>query len=77
MAPKPPSATKSATTLSSNDLPIQNQAARSRSFVKPTFRNAPHYSAEPGNSLTDPNFGLISNTLNDGRTFRLRRRFTF
>jgi len=27
--------------------------------------------AEPGAELTNPNFGVITNTLNDGRTFRL------
>lgn len=51
--------------------------------VKMNFRiesinlsNTPQF-AEPGNSLTDPNFGVITNTLNDGRTFRLQLRFTF
>lgn len=33
--------------------------------------------AEPGLSLTDPNFGAITNTLNDGRTFRLQLRLSF
>ena len=28
--------------------------------------------AEPGFELSNPNFGTITNTLNDGRTFRLR-----
>ena len=31
----------------------------------------------PSNSLTDPKFGLITNTLNDGRTFRVQFRFIF
>src|SRR5262249_57934066 len=29
-------------------------------------------SAEPGADLSNPNFGQITNTLNDGRTFRLQ-----
>ncbi|MBL8173893.1 MAG: hypothetical protein JNK48_04445 [Bryobacterales bacterium] len=37
--------------------------------------NTPQF-AEPGITLTDPNFGVITNTLNDGRTFRLTLRFT-
>ena len=31
--------------------------------------NTPQF-AEPGSRLTDPNFGAITNTLNEGRTFR-------
>ncbi len=38
--------------------------------------NTPQF-AEPGTALTDPNFGVITNTLNDGRTFRLVLRFGF
>jgi hypothetical protein len=38
--------------------------------------NTPQF-AEPGTSLTDPNFGVITNTLNDGRTFRVTLRFGF
>jgi hypothetical protein len=38
--------------------------------------NTPQF-AEPGMSLTDPNFGVITNTLNDGRAFRLQLRFSF
>ncbi len=37
--------------------------------------NTPQF-AEPGITLTDPNFGVITNTLNDGRTFRFSLRFT-
>lgn len=33
------------------------------------FFNTPQF-AEPGFELANPNFGLITNTLNDGRTFR-------
>ena len=39
-------------------------------FNKPQF-------AEPGRALTSPNFGQITNTLNDGRTFRFLLRFAF
>ncbi|MBL8231641.1 MAG: hypothetical protein JNL98_24300, partial [Bryobacterales bacterium] len=35
--------------------------------------NTPQF-AEPGFTLTDPNFGVITNTLNDGRTFRMSLR---
>ena len=57
-------------------------AALSRSWPlgadrKLTFRaesvnllNTPQF-AEPGSELANPNFGQITNTLNDGRTFRL------
>lgn len=38
--------------------------------------NTPQF-AEPGTSLTDPNFGVITNTLNDGRAFRMQARFSF
>jgi len=40
------------------------------------FTNTPQF-AEPGSSLAAPNFGQISNTLNDGRTFRFLLRLTF
>lgn len=35
------------------------------------FFNTPQF-AEPGFELSNPNFGAITNTLNDGRTFRMR-----
>ncbi len=35
------------------------------------FLNTPQF-AEPGFELSNPNFGAITNTLNDGRTFRFR-----
>jgi hypothetical protein len=38
--------------------------------------NTPQF-AEPGTDLTSPNFGQISNTLNDGRTFQFQLRFRF
>jgi hypothetical protein len=39
-------------------------------FTSPQF-------AEPGREMTSPNFGQITNTLNDGRTFRFRLQFGF
>lgn len=38
--------------------------------------NTPQF-AEPGTSLGLPNFGQITNTLNDGRTFQFSLRFGF
>lgn len=38
--------------------------------------NSPQF-AEPGFALTDPNFGVITNTLNDGRSFRFSLRLGF
>ena len=38
--------------------------------------NTPQF-AEPGRSAADPNFGRITNTLNDGRTFRFRLQLEF
>jgi hypothetical protein len=40
------------------------------------FFNSPQF-AEPGRNLTSPNFGQITNTLNDGRTFRFLLQFSF
>ena len=40
------------------------------------FSNTPQF-AEPGLNLTAPNFGQITNTLNDGRTFRFLLRLGF
>jgi hypothetical protein len=38
--------------------------------------NTPQF-AEPGLELTSPNFGQITNTLNEGRTFRMTLQFGF
>ena len=40
------------------------------------FLNTPQF-AEPGRALSNDNFGFITNTLNDGRTFRFTLRFGF
>ncbi len=40
------------------------------------FLNTPQF-AEPGRDLASPNFGRITNTLNDGRTFRFLLQFNF
>jgi hypothetical protein len=38
--------------------------------------NTPQF-AEPGNEFASKNFGQITNTLNDGRTFRFRLELNF
>jgi hypothetical protein len=38
--------------------------------------NTPQF-AEPPRELTSPSFGRITNTLNDGRTFRFTARVNF
>jgi hypothetical protein len=40
------------------------------------FFNTPQF-ADPGFELTNPNFGQITNTLNDGRTFRFGLQLQF
>lgn len=40
------------------------------------FLNTPQF-AEPGAALVDPNFGRITNTLNEGRTFRFQAALRF
>ena len=40
------------------------------------FFNSPQF-AEPWGNLTSPNFGQITNTLNDGRTFKFLLQFSF
>ena len=40
------------------------------------FTNHPQFEV-PGNRLSEGNFGQITNTLNDGRAFRLLLRLTF
>jgi len=40
------------------------------------FTNTPQFS-QPSDQLTSPNFGKITNTLNEGRTFRFLLRFSF
>ena len=40
------------------------------------FFNTPQF-ADPNQSLTSPSFGRITNTLNDGRTFRFSLTFDF
>ncbi len=40
------------------------------------FLNTPQF-AYPGNDLSGPNFGQITNTLNDGRTFQMSLRLSF
>lgn len=69
--------------------PIRNvNASVSRTFTVRTdqrllveaeainLSNTPQF-AEPGSSLTNPNFGQITNTFNDGRTLRFGVRYEF
>ena len=46
------------------------------SVLSINFFNAPQF-AEPGRTLAAADFGQITNTLNDGRTFRFLLRFAF
>ena len=52
------------------DTAIGFRAESINSFNSPQF-------AEPGFNLTSPNFGQITNTLNDGRTFQFLLQFSF
>jgi hypothetical protein len=40
------------------------------------FFNTPQFAA-PNSNLVSPSFGAITNTLNDGRTFRFRLQMQF
>jgi hypothetical protein len=53
-----------------NDTRVTLRAESINLFNTPQF-------AEPGRSLTNPNFGQINNTLNDGRTFRFTLQLDF
>jgi hypothetical protein len=53
-----------------NDTRVTLRAESINLFNTPQF-------AEPGKSLTNPNFGQINNTLNDGRTFRFTLQLDF
>ena len=51
----------------------KNSTLRAESI---NFLNTPHF-AEPGFELTNSNFGTITNTLYDGRTFRMALQFAW
>lgn len=53
--------------------PEKNVTFRAESI---NFLNTPQF-AQPGNELASANFGQITNTLNDGRTFQFLLRFRF
>ena len=54
----------------SGDTGVQFRAEGLNLFNHPQF-------AEPGRELTSPNFGQITNTLNDGRAFKFSLELAF
>jgi hypothetical protein len=56
--------------------PLRNDLQMTFRAESINFFNTPQF-AQPGTSLAAPNFGQITNTLNDGRTFRFLLRFNF
>ena len=57
-------------------FPISGEKALQFRAESVNFLNSPQFAA-PGGSLTNPEFGMITNTLNDGRTFRFQLAFEF
>ncbi|MDE0625675.1 MAG: TonB-dependent receptor [Bryobacterales bacterium] len=55
----------------SRRFPIRSEWSMELRAETINLLNTPQF-AEPGMSLTSPNFGQINNTLNDGRTFRFQ-----
>ena len=53
-----------------SDMRLTLQAESNNLLNRPQF-------AEPGPEAALPNFGQITNTLNDGRTFRFQLRLAF
>jgi hypothetical protein len=60
----------------SRSFPLQNDMQLRFRAESINFLNTPQFDA-PGFRLTDPNFGYITNTLNDGRTFRFQMSLIF
>lgn len=60
----------------SHDWPLRGEMALHLRAESLNFFNTPQF-AEPGRALTASDFGIISNTLNDGRTFRFMLRLAF
>ncbi len=56
--------------------PIRNETRVTLRAESINLFNTPQF-AEPGRQLTNPNFGQINNTLNDGRTFRFTLQVDF
>jgi hypothetical protein len=57
-------------------FPLSGEKALQFRAESVNFLNSPQFAA-PGGSLTNPEFGMITNTLNDGRTFRFQLGFEF
>ena len=55
-------------------IPMGSEWAMELRAESINFFNTPQF-AEPGKTLTSPNFGQINNTLNDGRTYRFQLKF--
>ena len=60
----------------SRSWPLKADAAIDLRAESINFFNSPQF-AEPWGNLTSPNFGQITNTLNDGRTFRFLLQVSF
>ena len=58
------------------DWPLAKERTLAFRVESNNLTNSPQF-AEPGTALTDPNFGMITNTLNDGRSFRFSLRFSY
>ncbi len=56
--------------------PLKTDMALNFSAESINFFNTPQF-ADPGRQVAAPNFGAITNTLNDGRTFRFLLGFSF
>ncbi|MBI1357574.1 MAG: hypothetical protein GC160_24805 [Acidobacteria bacterium] len=60
----------------SRTWPVAQEARLTLRAESNNLLNRPQF-AEPGKLLTSPNFGQITNTLNDGRSFRFLLRLSF
>ncbi len=58
------------------DWPLAKERTLAFRVESNNLSNSPQF-AEPGFALTDPNFGVITNTLNDGRSFRFSLRLSY
>jgi hypothetical protein len=58
------------------DWPLAKEKTLAFRVESNNLTNSPQF-AEPGFALTDPNFGVITNTLNDGRSFRFSLRLSY
>ena len=58
------------------DWPLAKERTLAFRLESNNLTNSPQF-AEPGTALTDPHFGMITNTLNDGRSFRFSLRLSY